>query len=173
MDQNAQVSPRQRRVDRYLRAANLGTITVFISYLFYLPFDEPEFGWRENLGDDLLLLMGLGFLLTIICEAFAVFYVFLRRKTDEYTHAMWHSGTTYAFFAAIIWLIAAPWVEAAYTGVLVYEAIEASQATSSEEISQAADNAVGEESIVLNLAAPVILSAFFIGFQIKRFRGDV
>ncbi len=162
------MSERQKKVDRYMRAANIGTAAA-IAFPFINLAMEPVFVGHEE-GDSLLVpvLLFIAIFVFLIGETYALFYVFLRRKTDEFTLSMWHSGTTYAFFAAILWLLVGGYIEIYFDGVAAGEAFQAAQAQglTEEEIEQ-----VEGSDIIRRYATHVILAAFFFGLQIKRFRG--
>ncbi|MEM7688193.1 MAG: hypothetical protein AAF291_04155 [Pseudomonadota bacterium] len=172
MTETSQPSKRQRNVDRFMRAANIGSVAVVIlpvglalADMFLMDFNE---------GDALLMpgLMMLALLIAVLCETYAVFAMFFRRNVDEFTQAVWHSGTTWAFFAAIVWLLLGIWVEAAFLGVDVSSALEAHEAAQAQGLD------VGEfdppkqaDSVIERFSVHVILLAFFAGCQIKRLKG--
>ncbi|MBV7259953.1 hypothetical protein [Erythrobacter crassostreae] len=162
------MSDRQKKVDRYLRAANIGTAAAIAFPFLHIAMGTVFLGYED--GDDLIIpaLLFLAAITYLIAETYSIFYVFLRRKTDEFTLAMFHSGTTYAFFAAILWLVLGGYVEIFIDGMVAGEAYEAAKAdgVNLNEIEQ-----VESTDIIGRFAASVILAAFFIGFQIKRIRG--
>lgn len=166
------MTDRQKQVDRYLTVTNLGTAAVLLSFPLFLPIGGQDTDWIEQLDSPMLFLLFFGMLAVILTETFAVFFVFLRRKTDEYTLSMWHTGTSFAFFAAMIWLIVAPWIEATFVGIEVYEL-----ASADPELDVEAHDVTKEwgfeNGVVNTLATPIILSAFFIGMQVKRFKGGL
>jgi len=131
MTETSQPSKRQRKVDSFLRAANIGTLAVLAGPIV-LYFSEPIFLAYKD-GDPLLVpaLIFLFLIVYILVETYAVFSMFFKRNTDEFTQSMWHSGTTWAFFAAIVWLLLGIWVEAVFLGAdasTAYEAHTAAQA---------------------------------------------
>ncbi|QUL38755.1 hypothetical protein [Erythrobacter sp. JK5] len=165
------VSSRQKAVDRYLRAGNIGTAAAIASPVIYFAMVSILADWKEGDSVLLVLLLFLAIVVYLICEAYSVFHVFFRRKTDEYTLAMWHSGTTFAFFAAMLWLILGPWVE---TGVYVYldfDVFESASARENTSFEGILDEPATRASVIEQFATPVILAAFFLGFQYKRFKG--
>ncbi len=173
MTDSIQISPRQKKVDRYLRAANIGTVAAIAAPFIYFAIDHVFTGWEE---DDALLIPALtllAILVFLVFEAYAVLAVFARRKTDEFTLAMWHSGTSYAFFAAIIWFIIGPWAELVFDLWFALDPDQLAQASTTDDSDQLTDTSLMEATIIERYATPVIFGAFFLGFQIKRFRGDI
>lgn len=171
---------RQKQVDRYLRAANIGTTAMIAYPLIYLSLPLMILDFRD---DENLLWPIIWFLFAIAflaAELFAVFYVFFCRKTDEFTLSMWHSGTTCAFFAAIVWLILGGYIETTFgTEVSCVQEQEKTDAMRAPDGSLDLDKIDEDDlwdigpDIVSRFATPVILSAFYLGFQIKRFKGEL
>lgn len=172
MTETSQPSKRQRKVDNFARAANIGTVAVVVGCMVLLWGDTIFEDFEE--GDPILIpsLLMLVILVAILCETYAVFAMFFKRNVDEFTQAMWQSGTTWAFFAAIVWLLLGIWVEAFFLGVDVGTAFEAHEAAKAQGLD------VGEfeppeqdESFIERFSVYVILLAFFTGCQFKRFKG--
>lgn len=144
------VSNRQKLADRYLRAADAGTLALVgvfvIAALFYGPDGELDTpGWM------LPIIMIVVF---TVMGSFA--YMFFRRGTDDFTLGMWHSGVTVAFFAIIAWSLFGFMIESIIEGVM--------RAPS--------DIRPHEERAVSGLTTEIALTAYFIGFHYKRFRGN-
>lgn len=150
------MSDLQKKVDKYLRAAMIGTVAVVVAPptylgLVYLPLDLDPIP-TLLLSVPLLLLA----LFTIIASTYAFIHLFIRRKTDEFTLAMWHAGTTFAFFAVIGWLLIGGLVEAVW---------EASIMANDPELKDP------EFNVIADWASWVVCAAFFVGFHIKRVKG--
>lgn len=165
-------SKRQRKVDSFVRAAQVGTVAAVVSAVGIM-WSDTLLDFEE--GDPILIpgLIMLVILVAILSETYAVFAMFFKRNVDEFTQATWHSGTTWAFFAAIVWLLLGIWVEAFFLGVDVSAALEAHEAAKAQGLD------VGEfeppqqdDSFIDQFTVHVILLAFFAGCQIKRIRGD-
>lgn len=166
-------SKRQRQVDKFLRAADIGTIAVVAHPFIYVGLEN---GFEYEAGGPILipsLFIALLFAY-IIAETYSVFAMFFRRKTDEFTLSMWHMGTSWAFFAAIVWLLLGVWVEAAFLGADVSAAFEAHQAAQEQGLDVGEfDPPIQEDSVIDRFSVQVILLAFFAGCQFKRLRGDL
>ena len=181
-----EASNRQKRTDRFFRAANIGTAAIVAHPILYVSM-VLIVGAYEAQGLDLWLgsLLALWFVavvLALLGEAYSIFYIFFRRNTDEFTQAMWHAGTTFAFFAAILWLMVGGWIENSFDSSAATEAYrEAAAIAKANGTEVTADDvaAVSDKrglydqgpDIIRRFATPVILAAFFVGFNIKRFRG--
>ncbi|QFT77846.1 hypothetical protein [Erythrobacter sp. THAF29] len=162
------MTDRQKIVDKYLRAANIGTAAAVAFPFLHIAMDIVFLDDADS--DSLLIpaLLLLALIIYLIAETYSIFYVFLRRKTDEFTQAMWHGGTTFAFFAAILWLIIGGYVEIFFEGAAAGEAFQEAKA---QGIDPSEIEIANGDDIIRRFATPVILAAFFLGFQIKRFRG--
>ncbi|KLI63910.1 hypothetical protein [Aurantiacibacter marinus] len=146
----ASVSNRQKLADRYLRAADAGTLALIgvfvIAALFYGPDGELDVpGW---------LLPIIMIVVFTVMGAFA--YMFFRRGTDDFTLGMWHSGVTLAFFAIIAWSLFGLLIESTIEGLLRHPS----------------DVRPHEERTVSGWTTEIALTAYFIGFHFKRFRGN-
>lgn len=161
-----ETSQRQKRADRFIRAANIGTGAMIAYPVIRIAMEVHMMGYKE--GDALLLpaLTLLAGLVFIICEAFSIFSVFRHRNADEFTKAMWQNGTTLAFFAAILWLFIGGHVENITSSLSTSFAFEEAKAAGIKEFEP-----VDSPSIVARYSTVVIISAFFLGLQLKRFRG--
>ena len=150
------MSERQKKVDKFLRAATVGTVAIAaFPILHIMMLYLPE----EGFSAATLLVFLAWFLAAIAMLGSLVYsfgYMFLRRATDEFTLAMWHSGTSFAFFAAIAWLLVGDIAESVISGLIV------------AEDPARADPGI---DIIADWALPVIVAAFFIGFHAKRTRG--
>ena len=141
---------RQKRVDRFLRAADIGAAALLIYPAISIMM--AVFG----INATTVVVMMLASTVMWIGLIGAFFYLTTRRKTDEFTHAMWHAGTTTAFFAVIAWLMVGMIIESAIAATIVVN-----DPTRSDP----------EINTIAAWALPVTIGAFFIGFHIKRFRG--
>ncbi len=144
------VSNRQKLADRYLRAADAGTLALIgvfvIAVLFYGPDGELDApGW---------LLPIIMIVIFTVMGSFA--YMFFRRGTDDFTLGMWHSGVTVAFMAIIAWSL---------FGMMIESIIE-------NALSQPSEVTPPEDRVVSGLTTEIALTAYFIGFHFKRFRGN-
>jgi len=174
MTETSPSSNRQRKVDGFLRAVNIGTAMVVAFPLTALAMEQVFPDFEE--GDPLLwpatiLLFGL---FCILAETYAVIACFLKRKTDEFTLSIWHTGTSWAFFAAIVWLLVGHYVET------IIAAVEVSNAYQAYEAALKLNPDIGEfvppeeeDRISGFFSVHVILFAFFLGSQFKRLRGDL
>lgn len=144
------VSSRQVQVDRYLKAAMIGTVAV----LFYPLIHAVWAIFGINMATTILTV--LGGVAAMISLVGAFIYLTIRRSTDEYTLSMWHAGTTTAFFSVLAWLLVGSFIETAIIAAYV-----------------ATDPAHNEPDIdfIRRFAVPVTLGAFFVGFHVKRLRG--
>lgn len=168
----SQPSTRQRKVDSFLRAANIGTVAVVVSPLTLLWFDSYFTGYEK--GDPLLApaVFLVVMLVCILSETYAVFAMFFKRDVDEFTQAIWQSGTTWAFFAAIVWLLLGIWVEALFLGAEGFSSLEAHEAAQAQGLDVGEfEPPKQEDSFIDRFAVHVILMAFFAGCQFKRIRG--
>lgn len=153
---SSETSQRQKQVDKYLRAALIGTIAIAAM--------PPLFAAMSALPEDLsgvlpllgILLLLLAALSSIVALLYSFIFMFRRRATDEYTLAMWHNGTTVAFFAVIAWLLIGDLVQ-----VIIITTI----------IAQDPNMADPELNVVADWAGWVVGAAFFVGFHFKRLRG--
>ena len=161
----SETSQRQKRVDRFIRAANIGTAAMIAYPVLHIAIQATLVDYQD--GDAIVwpLLTSLAAIVFLICEAFSIFSVFRHRNADEFTMAMWHTGTTFAFFAAIAWLFIGGYVEVIFDGIAGVRAYEDAKAAGIEV------EPVGGIGIVAEFATVVIISAFFLGLQLKRFRG--
>lgn len=161
-----EASQRQKRVDHFIRAANIGTGAMIAYPVIQIAVEVNMMGYQD--GDALVLpvLTMLAGLLFMICEAFSIFSAFRHRNADEFTIAMWQNGTTFAFFAAILWLFIGGHVESITNSIPIGLAYEEAKAAGIKGVEP-----VGGTSIVARFATAVIIGAFFLGLQIKRFRG--
>lgn len=151
-------SNRQKITDKFLRAAMIGTVAVCLFPVLNVMVDFIPEG-ELTTGD---LWFGMSWLLLavviLVCLSYSFIYMVWRRRTDEFTLAMWHSGTTVAFFVAIAWLLFGTFVES------LFEGLAAAQDP----------NYTGSEMTVVDAwSLPVILAGFFVGFHFKRLRGDI
>lgn len=144
------VSNRQKLADRYLRAADAGTIALIavfgIAALFYGPdgeLDAPS--WLVPI---------IMIVVFTVMGSFA--YMFFRRRTDDFTLGMWHSGATMAFLAIIAWSL---------FGLIIEGMIEGAMRNPSEVRPH-------EERVVSGLTTEIALTAYFVGFHFKRFKGN-
>jgi hypothetical protein len=162
----SETSQRQKRVDRFIRAANIGTGAMIAYPVIRIAMEVYMMGYKK--GDALLLpaLTLLAGLVFMICEAFSIFSAFRHRNADEFTRAMWQNGTTFAFFAAILWLFIGGHVENITNSFSIGLAYEEAKAAGIKEVEP-----VDDTSIVARFSPVVIMSAFFLGLQLKRFRG--
>jgi hypothetical protein len=160
-----EISQRQKRADRFIRAANIGTAAMVTYPALQIGLEVTLLDYQD--GDALLwpVLVSLVGLVFLICETYAILSVFRNRKADEFTLAMWHTGTTFAFFAAILWLLIGGYVEITFDAIAAGRAYEEAKAAGIEV------EPVDGIGIVARYATAVIVSAFFLGLQIKRFRG--
>ena len=142
------VSPRQKKVDRYLRAADIGTIAIL-----WMVVLEAIFGEERILEDQGWMFASVGVAFVLIVVSFV--YMFARRRTDEYTLSMWHSGVTLAFFVTMFFALFGSIVVGMFEGYL--------ESHGQEPID-------GAELIQDGLAT-VMLLAFYAGFHFKRFTG--
>ena len=152
----SETSQRQRQVDKYLRAATIGTIALAAMpplFVAMLALPEDLSGVIPLLGALLLLVAAL---LSIAGLLYSFIFMFVRRTTDEYTLAMWHNGTTVAFFAVIAWLLIGDIIQ-----VIIITTI----------IAQDPNMADPELNVVADWAGWVVGAAFFVGFHFKRLRG--
>ena len=182
----SETAKRQKLVDRYFRAANIGTAAIiahpFLYFLMLWLIQEFEAKGVTLLIGILLAFWFVTVVLALLGEAYSIFYVFFRRNTDEFTQAMWHAGTTFAFFAAILWLMVGGWIENSFDSASATEAYREAAAiakASGAELTADDVTAVADKrglydqgpDIIRRFATPVILAAFFLGFNIKRLRG--
>lgn len=178
---------RQKKADRYLIAANLGTAAALAYPLLYLSMilltqgfvgeNDPTIGTSDIVLIGLWLLSSFAF---VVIQTGAIFYIFFRRRTDELTSAMWSAGTTFAFFAAIVWLLLGGMVENYFEAIFAADAYQeslerAEQAAATGDLSKIETNDLWQigPDVIRRFAVPVILAAFYLGFQLKRFRGGM
>jgi hypothetical protein len=161
----SETSQRQKRVDRFIRAANIGTVAMIAYPVIQIALEVNMMGYQEGDGLVLPVLTMLAGVVFLICEAFSIFSTFRHRNADEFTMAMWQNGTTFAFFAAILWLLIGGYVETIFDGIAAGRAYENAKAAG---IDLEQVDGIG---IVARFATAVIMSAFFLGLQLKRFRG--
>ena len=145
------VSVRQKKVDRFLRAGDAGTVAfltlVATGIASYRPMmNEIVFtpGWITNIA--------------IVCMPviFVSFgYMFFRRNTDEYTHAIFVSAVTFAFFVVVFWALVGPIPETFYE----------------QHLSAMSGEPVEDLNIVAGTTGEIAILAYFIGFHFKRLRG--
>ena len=147
---NADTTMRQKLANRYLRAADIGTV----SLVYLIGFSLIYYRDGEIVGDPTWAFLPL--LLMLPALMWSVAYMFFRRKTDEFTLAMWHSGVTVAFFVVIAWSIFGIMVESTIEGYL--------QGDSGTEVSF---------DIVDNWDSVIILLGYYVGFHFKRFTGGM
>ena len=181
MSQETAISSRQKRVDRYLRATDFGTAAMLLypAIAFGLPYAILHFQDTQSMVFPVVWFFGA--LIILFLELATVLYVFFRRKTDEFTLAMWQSGATYAFFAAVLWLLIGGWVEGFLVpreAILAFHLAEAESAARFDEMRDLSaitneDLFRTDPQIIERFATPVIIGAFFIGQQVKRFRGGI
>lgn len=181
MNEDTAKSSRQKKVDRYLRATDFGTgaMLLYPFIVFGLPLVVLNTQQSESLVLPFIWLLAA--VIFLVLELVTVIYIFFRRKTDEFTEAMWHSGATYAFFAAIVWLLIGGWIETLLTPAGAEVAYYRAEAETLRRFEEARDLSVftAEDlmrvgpDIVRRYATPVIISAFFVGQQVKRFRGGL
>lgn len=139
---------RQKAVDHYLRAANIGTISLVVFSI--LDFYETTFG-LEEFGAT----MALATLAVVAAFVWAMVHLFRHRNADEFTHALWSAGTTSAFIMLIFWALFGnifAGILWAFTGDLTAEQPP-------------------EMQFVDYWTAPICIAAFFCAFQYKRFKG--
>ena len=145
---STKVSPRQKKVDRYLRAADIGTIALVAFFVAEMLHGEESFldgpGWIVAVG-----------LLALLCIIGSYVYMFARRRTDEYTLAMWHSGVTVAFFFAMGWSL---------FGVIVLGFIQGYYEAHGSTTFDA-------WSVYADWASNILVGSFYLGFHFKRFAG--
>jgi asparagine N-glycosylation enzyme membrane subunit Stt3 len=161
----SETSQRQKRVDRFIRAANIGTVAMIAYPVIHIALEMTLIGYKDDDPIVWPLLSILAAIVFLICEAYSIFSVFRHRNADEFTMAMWQNGTTFAFFAAILWLFIGGYVETIFDGLAAGRAYENAKAAGIDV--EPLDGA----GIVAGFATFVIISAFFLGLQLKRFRG--
>lgn len=163
---STETSQRQKQADRFIRAANVGTAAMIAYPVIHIALELTVIGYQDGDAIAWPLLTMLAAIVFLICEAFSIFSAFRHRNADEFTQSMWHSGTTFAFFAAILWLFIGGYVEIIFNGVLAGQAYQDAKAAGIDDV-----DPVDGIDIVAPLATAVIISAFFLGLQLKRFRG--
>ncbi|WP_298466373.1 hypothetical protein [uncultured Erythrobacter sp.] len=141
-------SDRQKAVDSYLRAANVGAVTLVLFSIF--DFYDTVYG-----PADLDSALSIVLLVCVVAFLWAMVHLFRHRDADEFTLALWHSGVTAAFIALIVWALFGNMITGLYWGLTADV-----QATESAEM-----------QMVDYWTAPVCIAAFFVAFHIKRFRG--
>lgn len=141
---------RQTLANRYLRAADIGTVCL----VYLIGFSLIYYRGDEFVGEPIWPFLPLLVMLPALMWSIA--YMFFRRKTDEFTLAMWHSGVTVAFFVVIAWSVFGIMVESTIEGYL--------QGDSNEEVSF---------GIVDNWDSEIILLGYYAGFHFKRFTGGM
>lgn len=85
----SETSQRQKRADRFIRAANIGTAAMITYPALQIGLEVTLLDYQDGdarLWPVLVSLFGIVFL---ICETYAIFSVFRNRKADEFTLAMW------------------------------------------------------------------------------------
>ncbi len=141
-------SDRQKAVDRYFRAAAVGTVSLIVVVLVEL--------YDVILGPtEFNLLVAFGILAIMVAFLWAMYHLFRHRHADEFTLALWHSGVTAAFIALIFWALFGNVAAGFYWGLTADTGAEQSP----------------EMQMVDYWTAPACIAAFFIGFHVKRFRG--
>ena len=163
---SSETSQRQKQVDRFIRAANIGTAAMIAYPVIHIAVEMTLIGYQDNDAIIWPLLASLAAIVFLICEVLAIFSAFRHRNADEFTVAMWHTGTTFAFFAAILWLFIGGYVEIIFDGMAAGQAYQDAKAAGVEDFEP-----VDGIGIVAEFATVVIISAFFLGLQLKRFRG--
>ncbi|MEL6529025.1 MAG: hypothetical protein AAFQ27_03635 [Pseudomonadota bacterium] len=139
---------RQKAVDRYLRAADIGAVTLIVFSAF--DFYDTTYGPTEM---NTAVALGLG--VAVIAFLWAMVHLFRHRNADEFTLALWHTGATFAFIALIIWALFGNVVAGVYWGLTA-------ELTATES---------PEMTFVDYWTAPACIAAFFVGFNFKRFKG--
>ena len=148
MNAASTVSARQKKVDRFLRAADLGTIAII-----WMVVAEFIYGEEQVIEGPTWLFASASIALIAIIVSFV--YMFARRRTDEYTLAMWHSGVTVAFFATMFWALFGGIVTGMVLGYLE---------SHGEPAFDGAD-------FIRRWLASILLLSFYAGFHFKRFTG--
>lgn len=141
---------RQKRADHFMFSGHVGTAAFALALVLKFVMGRVEgqlFLWGG------LLLVGFIMLCAVM---YAIAYMFFRRDTDEFTLSLWHTATTSAFFAGIATLLFGGFLEAFYENIF---------------FDRATYEVLRQEQTTQGWALRLMLSAFFIGFQIKRIRG--
>lgn len=143
---------RQNRVDKFLMAATAGTVAVLIYPLLHLTIDVAFNSAATGTVWFVAAFAMLG------AFGWSLVGMLVWRRTDEFTLAMWHAGTSGAFLMTIAWL---------FFGDLFQSGSEAWIVANDPERKDPGLDVIG------NWALPVTLAGFFIGFHYKRLRGDL
>lgn len=80
--------------------------------------------------------------------------MFVTRRSDEYTLALWSSGANAAFAVIVVWLFFAPFIEGVYDGFMSVRA-----------------DASTEMDLPTEGASAASILAFYVVFNIKRLTG--
>ena len=141
---------RQKRADHFVLAAWIGTFGVVAVFCFHALFTPAYEQSMVTAG-----IIFLASLLGLVAIIYSFIYMVLRRKTDEFTLAMWHSGTSVAFAVAVAWLLFGNMIEISLA----------------EPPMMDAPTTDAEAHFVERIGVYVIIAAFFVGFHFKRLRG--
>lgn len=139
---------RQKAVDRYFRAANVGTAALVV--IIVVDSIDTMAG-PINFSDAAAFLI----LLMMVAFLWAMYHLFRHRHADEFTLALWHSGVTAAFITLIFWALFGNVVAGTIWGLTSDTLAEQSP----------------EMQFVDYWTAPICIAAFFAAFQYKRFKG--
>lgn len=139
---------RQRAVDRYFRAANVGTVALVV---FVVVDSIDTMAGPINFGGAAAFLI----LFMMIVFLWAMYHLFRHRHADEFTLALWHSGVTAAFIMLIFWALFGNVIAGTIWGL-----------TSDVHTEQSP-----QMQFVDYWTAPICIAAFFCAFQYKRFKG--
>ena len=142
------MSDRQKLVDRYLRTADAGTISLVILIAVTAYFFPIEDG-------DLDGVTALALLPVLIVFAYSLTYLFIRRRADEFTLSLWHSGVTASFLTFILWGV---------FGGIIIGAIQGWNENLGE-------NTIDPTVFIEQFSGVFCLAAFFAALQVKRLRG--
>jgi len=148
MTEPASASQRQKAVDRYFRAADVGTLALIVVVAAEL--------YDTVLGPEVFgVALSIGILSIMVAFLWAMYHLFRHRHSDEFTLALWHTGVTAAFIVLIFWALFGNVIAGLIWGL-----------TGDVTAEQSA-----EMQFVDFWTAPACIGAFFAAFQFKRFKG--